>query len=67
MSMNIYDPNTKTLTRIAGNSHSDLTPIETKLTLGTHEVGGQQVEYATVKDYVEAYVQNYVIENSSAP
>ena len=30
--------------------------INAKLTLGTHEVDGQQVQYATVKDYVEAYV-----------
>ena len=30
--------------------------INAKLTLGTHEVGGEQVQYATVKDYVEAYV-----------
>lgn len=33
-----------------------ITALQTKLTLGTHEVDGQQVEYATVKAYVEAAI-----------
>lgn len=30
--------------------------LQTKVTLGTHEVDGEQVEYATVKAYVEAAI-----------
>ena len=33
-----------------------ITALQTKLTLGTHEVDGEQVEYATVKAYVEAAI-----------
>lgn len=35
---------------------ADASAMAAKLTLGTHEVGGETVQYATVKDYVEAYV-----------
>ena len=34
----------------------DAAAMAAKLTLGTHEVGGEQVQYNTVKAYVEAYV-----------
>ena len=34
--------------------------INAKLTLGTHEVDGEQVQYATVKAYVEAYVADQI-------
>lgn len=33
-----------------------ITALQTKVTLGTHEVDGDQVEYATVKAYVEAAI-----------
>lgn len=48
-----------TLQEIAAwiQSHpAEASAINAKLTLGTHEVDGEQVQYATVKDYVEAYV-----------
>lgn len=48
-----------TLEEIAAwiQSHpDDVAAINAKLTLGTHEVGGEQVQYANVKAYVEAYV-----------
>lgn len=48
-----------TLQEIAAwiQSHpAEASAINAKLTLGTHEVGGEQVQYDTVKDYVEAYV-----------
>lgn len=46
------------------SSHSDdaaamnsaIVALQNKTTLGTHEVGGEQVEYATVKAYVEAMI-----------
>ena len=34
--------------------------INSKLTLGTHEVSGEQVQYNTVKAYVEAYVADQI-------
>ena len=39
---------------------NDISALKTKLTLGTHEVEGQQVEYATVKAYVEAVVSGFI-------
>lgn len=55
-----------TLTEIAAwiQSHPDdasamntaIDALKTKVTLGTHEVDGEQVEYATVKAYVEAAI-----------
>lgn len=48
-----------TLQEIAAwiQSHpAEAAAINAKLTLGTHDVDGQQVQYNTVKDYVEAYV-----------
>lgn len=41
----------------AAKMANDISALKTKTTLGTHEVGGQQVEYTTVREYVEAYVQ----------
>lgn len=38
----------------------DAAAINAKLTLGTHEVDGQQVQYATVKAYVEAMVTGLI-------
>lgn len=40
----------------ASAMNSDINALKTKTELGTHEVEGQQVEYATVKDYVEAEI-----------
>ena len=40
----------------ASAMNATLTAIQTKLELGTHEVGGEQVQYATVKAYVEAMI-----------
>lgn len=34
--------------------------INAKLTLGTHEVEGQQVQYTNVKDYVEAVIAGFI-------
>lgn len=47
-------------TQTLANINTHLTDIDTKLTLGTHEVNGEQVQYNTVKDYVENYVSNSV-------
>lgn len=44
----------------AAKMANDITALKTKLTLGTHEVEGQQVEYATVKAYVEAVTASYI-------
>ena len=44
----------------AAKMQSDITDLKTKLTLGTHEVEGQQVEYATVKAYVEAVTNSFI-------
>ena len=40
----------------AAKMANDINSLKDKTELGTHEVGGEQVEYATVKAYVEAYV-----------
>lgn len=40
----------------AAAMNTAITALQTKLTLGTHEVDGEQVEYATVKAYVEAAI-----------
>lgn len=40
----------------ASAMNSALTALQTKLELGTHEVNGEQVQYATVKAYVEAMI-----------
>lgn len=40
----------------AAAMNSAIVALQGKTVLGTHEVGGEQVEYATVKAYVEAYV-----------
>lgn len=47
-------------TQTLANINTHLTNIDTKLTLGTHEVNGEQVQYNTVKDYVENYVSSSV-------
>ena len=39
---------------------ADVAAINAKLTLGTHEVSGEQVQYANVKAYVEAYVAEQI-------
>ena len=44
----------------AAKMQSDITALKTKLTLGTHEVDGQQVEYATVRAYVEAVTNGFI-------
>ena len=44
----------------AAKMANDITALKTKLTLGTHEVEGQQVEYATVKAYVEAVTASFI-------
>lgn len=44
----------------AAKMATDIDDLKTKLTLGTHEVGGEQVEYATVKAYVEAVTASYI-------
>lgn len=52
-----------TLQEIAAwiQSHpAEAAAINAKLTLGTHEVGGEQVQYETVKAYVEAYVADQI-------
>lgn len=52
-----------TLQEIAAwiQSHpAEAAAINAKLTLGTHDVDGQQVQYATVKAYVEAYVASQI-------
>lgn len=52
-----------TLQEIAAwiQSHPDeAAAINAKLTLGTHEVEGQQVQYANVRDYVEAVVAGFI-------
>ena len=52
-----------TLQEIAAwiQSHPDeASAINAKLTLGTHEVGGEQVQYSTVKDYVEAMISGLI-------
>lgn len=40
----------------ASAMNAAITVLQAKLTLGTHEVDGEQVEYATVKAYVEAAI-----------
>lgn len=40
----------------ASAMNTAITALQAKATLGTHEVGGEQVEYATVKAYVEAAI-----------
>ena len=47
----------------AAKMASDITALKTKLTLGTHEVEGEQVEYADVKTYVEAVVTGRNLSN----
>ena len=44
----------------AAKMANDISALKTKLTLGTHEVEGSQVEYATVKAYVEAVVSGFI-------
>lgn len=44
----------------AAKMQSDISALKTKLTLGTHEVEGEQVEYATVKAYVEAVTSSLI-------
>ena len=44
----------------AATMANDITALKTKLTLGTHEVGGEQVEYANVKQYVEAVTAGFI-------
>ena len=44
----------------AAKMAADIDALEAKLVLGTHEVGGEQVEYATVKQYVEAVTANFI-------
>lgn len=44
----------------AAKMANDISALKTKLTLGTHEVDGQQVEYATVKAYVEAVTASFI-------
>ena len=44
----------------AAKMASDISALKTKLTLGTHEVGGEQVEYATVRAYVEAITATFI-------
>ena len=39
---------------------NDISNLKTKLTLGTYEHEGEQVQYATVKAYVEAVVANFI-------
>ena len=39
---------------------NDISALKTKLVLGTHEVGGEQVEYATVRAYVEAVTAGFI-------
>lgn len=62
-----------TLQEIAAwiQSHpAEAAAINAKLQLGTHEVSGEQVEYSTVKAYVEAYVAEQIsdaeLEGSNA-
>ena len=47
----------------AAKMANDIAGHATKLTLGTHEVEGQQVEYPTVKAYVEAVVTGLGMDN----
>ena len=44
----------------AAKMASDISDLKTKLTLGTHEVEGQQVEYANVRQYVEAVTSSFI-------
>lgn len=44
----------------AAKMANDISALKTKLTLGTHEVGGEQVEYANVKQYVEAVTASFI-------
>lgn len=44
----------------AAKMANDIADLITKTELGTHEEGGQQVEYDTVKDYVEGYVAEQI-------
>ena len=44
----------------AAKMAADIDALEAKLVLGTHEVGGEQVEYATVKAYVEAVTAGFI-------
>ena len=44
----------------AAKMANDITALGTKTQLGTHEVEGQQVEYATVKAYVEAVTASFI-------
>ena len=44
----------------AAKMANDISDLKTKLTLGTHEVGGEQVEYANVKQYVEAVTASFI-------
>ena len=44
----------------AAKMATDITALQTKLELGTHEVGGEQVEYSTVKAYVEAITATFI-------
>lgn len=44
----------------AAKMANDISALKTKLTLGTHEVGGEQVEYATVAAYVEAVTSGFI-------
>lgn len=44
----------------AAKMANDIADLITKTELGTYEEGGQQVEYDTVKDYVEGYVAEQI-------
>lgn len=44
----------------AAAMNSAITALQNKLVLGTHEVGGEQVEYTTVKAYVEAITGSFI-------
>lgn len=44
----------------AAAMNSAITALQNKLVLGTHEVEGEQVEYTTVKAYVEAITGSFI-------
>lgn len=44
----------------AAKMATDIETLKTKLTLGTYEHEGEQVQYATVRAYVEAVVANFI-------
>ena len=50
----------------AAAMNSAIVALQGKTVLGTHEVGGEQVEYATVKAYVEAVMQAAELSGSTS-